>query len=487
MYTKNNDGVNQRKRSSSIRNNCQDSHSYRTLNHTSGFKVSTYEDEEHGYYVKGKRVKSVSQLWMMKISRYFDGKKTQVLIILGIWCVIGITFIFSHIKTGEKLRAPRHQHPVVLGCHFSPNESKIVKLKRIPVYDEDIYPSKRHVDWDDRSEEMENSLRNSIKYDRVKVEDIEDYTCKLPHKWQSTSYPSCNKVHEHDLTAFFNEGEKRIEERQYLLDHGFFRDIWLFKDDIDRNLSVLKTLRYSHEVTDRNFNRHRRDALVMEKLSPSGHVAQIYSFCGNSIFSEYATEGTVSDIIWPLSGANCTLTSIERLQLAHKVAKAVTTVHMYDSNGTASVAHTDLTPSQFLVFDKGIIKLNDFNRCRFLAHDNKGQVCPYKVSHNPGKFRSPEEYNYLDQSEMVDVYSMGNIFYSIITEKWPYEEINNADKAQEKIKRGERPNIQISSDDKILHGLAEIIHLCWKQDPNERPSARQVVSLLESKIGKLIK
>lgn len=65
------------------------------------------------------------------------------------------------------------------------------------------------------------------------------------------------------------------------------------------------------------------------------------------------------------------------------------------------MAHTDISPSQYIKIGD-IYKLNDFNRARFLpwsAKDN--QTCPYFVANNPGKFRSPEEYNYEGQTEMV--------------------------------------------------------------------------------------
>jgi len=65
------------------------------------------------------------------------------------------------------------------------------------------------------------------------------------------------------------------------------------------------------------------------------------------------------------------------------------------------MAHTDISPGQFIKVN-GIFKLNDFNRARFLPWSaEKNQSCPYFVGSNPGKYRSPEEYNYEGQTEMV--------------------------------------------------------------------------------------
>ncbi len=332
----------------------------------------------------GRKVLNSLQLFKTDVIRILKSKK--IVLVAGLYCTILLT-----AKYVEDVKLGRRIHPKVVGCYFAPEGNAMLKIRRLPVYDEDRYPSKRTVVWSDQDEEAENKLRNSRKYNRARAEMRDDDECSLPYDWQKKSYPTCNNIHENDMTQFFNEGEHKVEERLLLLDHGFFRDIWTFKPHDGGTTMVLKTLREIHELTDRNFDRHRRDALVMEHLTSSNHSAQIYSFCGNSIHSEFATMGTVSDLIWPLSGENSTMTSFDRLQLALKVAQAVNDVHMYDEQGLATVAHTDITPSQFLVFEDGSIKINDFNRCRFLLRNDRGEICPYKVSHNPGKFRSVSE------------------------------------------------------------------------------------------------
>lgn len=484
MYQKSDDGVSQRKRTSPKTNDStkhRHNQNYKQL-HSKSYNLILPKCERHNHYIKGNRGRGFCYIWIINQIQSLRFRKKPCLLMLGLWTVILICVLSDRSASSRQSNGTFRNHPIVIGCHFSSVDGSIIKMKHLPIHDEDRYPSKRQVDWTVQEEEMEKSLRNSIKYNRARAQELEDERCKLPYSWQSDSYPTCNLIHENDMTSFFNDGKERVEERLLLHDHGFFRDIWVFKTGIDRNATVLKTLRHAHDLTERNFNRHRRDALVMERLTSSDHVAKIYSFCGNSVFADYATKGTVSDIIWPLSGENCTLTSFERLKLALKVAQAVSAAHMYDSNGTATIAHTDITPSQFLVFDDGSVKINDFNRCRFLLHDKNGKVCSYKVSHNPGKFRSPEEYSYLEQNEMVDIYAMGNIFYSIFSEKWPFEEINDVNIAQEKIKNGERPEMPSFQNDKVLLALAEIIQLCWKQKALDRPSAKEVVSLIEKKI-----
>jgi hypothetical protein len=76
-------------------------------------------------------------------------------------------------------------------------------------------------------------------------------------------------------------------------------------------------------------------------------------------------------------------------------------VHNMDAEGRATVAHTDISPNQFIRVN-GIYKLDDFNRARFIQWSETNQTaCPFRISNNPGRNRSPEEYAYQPETEMV--------------------------------------------------------------------------------------
>jgi hypothetical protein len=86
---------------------------------------------------------------------------------------------------------------------------------------------------------------------------------------------------------------------------------------------------------------------------------------------------------------------------ATQAAIGVAHVHNIDKEGRASIAHTDISPAQFILID-GIYKLNDFNRAKFLLWSRKNMtVCDYHIGKNAGRNRSPEEYLHLPQSEKV--------------------------------------------------------------------------------------
>lgn len=114
------------------------------------------------------------------------------------------------------------------------------------------------------------------------------------------------------------------------------------------------------------------------------------------------------------------------------------------------------------------------------------EPCPFYVGNNPGKFRSPEEYLYLAESEKIDIYSMGNVFYSLLTGLWPYEN-KKTKEAQKRIKNGHRPPIPEEVDiskNPLDKALLKAIRMCWDQDPNSRASSREVEIFLEGEVAK---
>jgi len=92
------------------------------------------------------------------------------------------------------------------------------------------------------------------------------------------------------------------------------------------------------------------------------------------------------------------------------------------------------------------------------------------------QFRAPEEYNYEEEDEKIDIFSMGNIFYSIISGDMPFEGVKEKEAIQ-MVKDGERPKIPkeaLKSDDIAIKTIVSVIKKCWKQNPKDRPSASSI-------------
>ncbi len=230
-------------------------------------------------------------------------------------------------------------------------------------------------------------LEDSEDYLAEQKDPLEEGDCVAQYEWQKGSFPTCNLLHELNMNAWSsNEETIRI-----LSLRGFWRDIWLVNSTSLNEQHVLKTLRFKHEFSDRNFDRHRRDALAMERLTSSPNIVRIFGFCGNSGITEFADGGSLENVIYKTPRAPEFWNISEKLVVAYQIATSLADVHNFDKVGRASIAHTDITPANFVyVKRKGRYVLNDFNRCRFIAWNKKlDEPCTFQVGNNPGTVSLP--------------------------------------------------------------------------------------------------
>ena len=98
--------------------------------------------------------------------------------------------------------------------------------------------------------------------------------CVPMQPWQTTSFPICNMFHELDFIT------KTIINEFYYYTSGGYNDIfWLNENDKPDDPGLaLKILIYGTEYTDRNFDRVRRDGLILERLTKSPYGMSI-DFC----------------------------------------------------------------------------------------------------------------------------------------------------------------------------------------------------------------
>merc|ERR1719375_551842 len=105
-----------------------------------------------------------------------------------------------------------------------------------------------------------------------------------------------------------------------------------------------------------------------------------------------------------------------------------------------------------------------------------------QVQNNPGKGRSPEEYaGSVPLTEKADIYALGNLFYTIVTDMDPWEETPE-DKAQENVRQGVRPTVP--SEECVDPSICPLVTIrkcmwqCWHQDADKRASARELAEQL---------
>eukprot|EP00815_Leptocylindrus_aporus_P011123 CAMPEP_0116059472 /NCGR_PEP_ID=MMETSP0322-20121206/5811_1 /TAXON_ID=163516 /ORGANISM="Leptocylindrus danicus var. apora, Strain B651" /LENGTH=572 /DNA_ID=CAMNT_0003543849 /DNA_START=134 /DNA_END=1852 /DNA_ORIENTATION=- len=303
--------------------------------------------------------------------------------------------------------------------------------------------------------------------------------------WHKYYFPNCNQFHELDLA---HDDSKKLGS-------GYYRTVWAVKDDQQQKF-VLKGSKYKHPIKTDFFENVRMDALVMERLTSSPRIVDMFGHCALGVITEQLdydmettvipTSGTVDDEdglkdqydVNPQNDYKPT----EKLGLALEMAKSIAELHGFQDG---VIVHDDIQLSQFLIDSNGKLKLNDFNRAEVMLFDEeKGQYCRYRNGGVYGNYRAPEEFKDSRLNEKIDVWSMGNNIYALLTGLWVYYETDD-DKAIHKRAIDRElsyidPRYRTRS---FAEGkLVEIMERCWKYDPDERADIFEVVDFLQKAV-----
>lgn len=228
-----------------------------------------------------------------------------------------------------------------------------------------------------------------------------------PSTWKFDLYPTCNIVHELPVDIGTDRFLGYVAStvvvlftltRPYcprpfinLYSKGAFRQTWLQQDPSQKTY-VLKQPLMPEEENDINhtpssisFYKTNQDARIMERLTASPRIVDMYAHCGLSIASEAMLGGEISSWIVPgtglstqsdAEGANFgprnNLTASEKLTVALEMANALADLH----GSPGLIVHGDVHPVQWLQAADGTIKLNDFNNAELLDFDlGYGDYC----------------------------------------------------------------------------------------------------------------
>lgn len=96
------------------------------------------------------------------------------------------------------------------------------------------------------------------------------------------------------------------------------------------------------------------------------------------------------------------------------------------------------------------------------------------------QYRSPEEYRGDDIDEKVDVYSMGNNLYTLMTGFWPFYEEHSYSPVIRKVKKRERPYIddRWKTHSNVEAKFVELMGQMWEHKPEDRPDIFAVLQVL---------
>ncbi|RYZ42004.1 MAG: serine/threonine protein kinase [Myxococcaceae bacterium] len=162
--------------------------------------------------------------------------------------------------------------------------------------------------------------------------------------------------------------------------------------------------------------------------------------------------------------------------IIHELAAALAHAH------EAGVIHRDLKPENVMVREDGVLKLMDFGIARLLDIEDRMTVTGALVG-SPAHM-SPEIIEGLEAGPEADVFSLGIMFYALMTGRLPFT-ASNTTATLKRILDGtyEDPRRRVPA---LSDELAEICATCLQRDPQRRyPNAGKLRDALADSLAGL--
>ncbi|GKY95066.1 hypothetical protein MPSEU_000470800 [Mayamaea pseudoterrestris] len=330
----------------------------------------------------------------------------------------------------------------------------------------------------------DDRIRNPYVRYSQKKEDLEKRCRRV--SWHRFNPTNCNNLHELDFLSVTERGGTKY------IGAGAYRQVFL--TDLGSEKIVIKKFGVGAAYDTADFEYMRMDTIVAERLSSRPEIVNIYASCGLANLNEPMVNGNLEmaalphgvrapnihlDDKYQLDPQNRFLPS-QKLLYALEMAEAVSTLHSYPGG---VMVHDDIQMSQFLFTPSMHLKLNDFNRAEIMTfNDAEKEYCKYTNNPGHGDWRAPEEYHDHPLNEKIDVYSLGNSFYALLTGVGVFYDESDVDVVQERVMAGELPYIDTRWKKRSFAEtqIIEIIERMWVYDPDERVDIFEVVAFLRN-------
>jgi len=323
------------------------------------------------------------------------------------------------------------------------------------------------------------------------------------NNWSRSVRPVCNSFHEiHMELPYTQQGAStniHQENNMLLRANGSFFHVWLLlRPHFHNEIVAFKSFRYKNlfPIDAVDFYDAQRDAIIMERLTSSDRIMNIYGYCGITSITEAAATELVDEVM-PMGGFISkeelakletedvvplnNLTLIEKLDVAILMAESLAELHGHEGG---VIAHGDVYPSQWLRTPGGKIKLNDFNTAELLDWDPWNQrYCTVERCHQNWN-RAPEDLTCgkWPANEGIDTYCMGNNIYTLLTGLWVFywSAQDNEHAVMMMVLFGQRTyvNPRYRTSSLVERKLVELMEETWVQNIDERISIFDILRRL---------
>lgn len=185
------------------------------------------------------------------------------------------------------------------------------------------------------------------------------------------------------------------------------------------------------------------------------------------ILTEYCQKGELSSIIKEESKglSPSGYDETQKLIIAYGIARGMQVLHK------KKIIHRDIKPENIFLNELYEPKIADFG----LSKMTEGTIFQSETVGTP-LFMAPELLNEVEYTDKVDVYAYGMLLYNLIELEIPFHYLGEINMfiLTKHINNGERPEFVIPTS------YEDLIVRCWDQNPDDRPTFKEIVEELEN-------
>ena len=247
---------------------------------------------------------------------------------------------------------------------------------------------------------------------------------------------------------------KYIIERQ--IGKGSAANIYLAKQDLLGRRLVVKELLPQYAFNEKIISRFKREAKVVSQLSHDA-IVHIYDYWVRShsyyIAMEYVQGQTLREV---LATARYLPVHIAAMIL-YQICRGLQHAHGY------GVVHRDLKPANIIISNTGQVKILDFGIAHFQYDENLTSFGTVIGTYN---YMSPEQALGKKVTPASDVFSVGILFYEMLTGLKPFAKDEKEEIREKIIHRGYRSPQKINPI--VPRRFGRIIRKCLRKRASRR-------------------
>lgn len=246
--------------------------------------------------------------------------------------------------------------------------------------------------------------------------ELKDHETHQPEIEATVSVPEATQVIKTAVKKLPKLGRYEILEQ---IGRGAMGIVYKGKDPVLNRMTAIKTIRFSDEFDEDKIDDIKthfyREAEVVAKLSHP-NIVTIFDVGEDLDLSFLAMEYLQGESLEKYTSKGNLFPVKKCLEIIAQVCDALEYAHTHD------VIHRDIKPANIMLLEDGSIKVTDFG----IARATTSTKTRTGIIKGTPYFMSPEQTKGLKLSGRSDIFSLGVVFYQLLTGRLPFDGENMA-------------------------------------------------------------